>query len=336
MSTENRSSPLVSIAVPVYNGQRYLRDTIDSILNQTFTDFELILCDNCSTDATAEICREYVQRDARVRYYRADTNLGPARNYNRAVEYARGRYFKWNAADDLCAPTFIEKCVAMLESDPTLILAYPRTIQIGTHGEHLHHVEYQPQSSHRSPWQRLRKLLFVNHRHHGAHELFGVMRLEWLRHTTLCGSYVRADSVLLAKLAMIGRFGCVEEFLFLNRDHADRSSRTNGRRYARPDSNLSAIIGSGPLPPAEWWEPTMKGRIVFPEWRVMVEYARAIHEAWLPPLAKMLCFLTFGVYAVCHVPKLGRDLLIAAEQAIRRSATLDALNPAEPTAATRD
>lgn len=335
MATENQPSPLVSIAVPVYNGQRYLRATIDSILNQTCTDFELIICDNCSTDATESICREYVQRDARVRYHRADANLGPAKNFNRAVEYARGRYFKWNAADDLCAPTFIEKCVAMLERDPTLILAYPRTVQIGTNGEELGRVAYQPEYDCLRTWQRLRKLLFVNHRHHGAHELYGVMRLDWLRDTTLCGSHVRADSVLLVKLAMLGGFGGVDEFLFFNRDHADRSSRTSGHRYVRPDSELSAIIGSGPLPPAEWWEPALKGRIVFPEWRVMAEYARAIHETWMPPLEKMLCHLVFGAYVICHIPKLGRDLLIAAEQGIRRASAENALTSANPTTAAR-
>lgn len=310
--------PLVSVAVPVYNGERYLRATLDSILKQTWRNLELIICDNCSTDGTEEICRAYAKADPRVRYFRADSNLGPARNFNRAVPLARGRYFKWNAADDLCAPTFIEECVALLESDSSLVLAYPRTIQIDAQGNEVGRVAYQPQYDGKRAWRRLAKLLFVDHRRHGAHELYGVIRLDWLNKTSLCGAHVRADSVLLAKLALLGGFGQVEQFLFLNRDHNNRSSRTQGRRHVRHGSALSRWIGSGPLPPAEWWDPAMKERIVLPEWRVMIEYGRAIHETWLAPLTRVRCYAVYGAYVVRHLPKLARDLAIAAEQLVRR------------------
>jgi len=318
MSTQ----PLVSVAVPVYNGERYLRATLDSILNQTWRNLELIICDNCSTDGTEKICREYAERDPRVRYFRADRNLGPARNFNRAVPLARGRYFKWNAADDLCAPTFIEECVAMLEADTSLVLAYPRTIQIDSEGKEVGRVEYQPTYDRQRAWRRLARLLFVDHRRHGAHELYGVIRLDWLNKTSLCGAHVRADSVLLAKLALLGGFGQVEQYLFLNRDHNDRSSRTQGQRYVRAGSRLSAWIGAGPLPPAEWWDSAMKGRIVFPEWRVMLEYGRAIHETWMAPLTRARCYGVFALYVLRHLPKLARDVVIAAEQFVRRLPSL--------------
>ena len=101
--------PRVSLGMPVYNAQRFLREVLDSILAQTFTDFELIISDNGSTDATESICREYAARDPRVLYYPNDrVNHGPAWNYNRTEALARGEYFKWAAADDLLAPTLLE------------------------------------------------------------------------------------------------------------------------------------------------------------------------------------------------------------------------------------
>ena len=86
--------PLVSIGMPVFNGDRYLEKALDSILEQTLDDFELVICDNASTDRTGEICRDYAARDRRIRYLRDDTNIGAHPNYNRTFAEARGRYFK--------------------------------------------------------------------------------------------------------------------------------------------------------------------------------------------------------------------------------------------------
>src|SRR5262249_38674640 len=91
----------VSIGMAVYNGERYLPQTLDSLLAQTYSDFELIICDNCSIDGTEEICRSYVARDSRIHYYRNRTNIGVDRNFNLAFKLSRGKYFKWAADDDL-------------------------------------------------------------------------------------------------------------------------------------------------------------------------------------------------------------------------------------------
>jgi glycosyltransferase involved in cell wall biosynthesis len=125
----------VSVGVPVYNGARYVARTLDSLLAQTLTDFELIITDNASTDATESICRDYAQRDSRIRYHRADTNLGVVRNFNWCVELARGEYFHWHAADDMAAPTLLEKCVAVLDADPSVVLAFARTMLIDEQAE---------------------------------------------------------------------------------------------------------------------------------------------------------------------------------------------------------
>src|SRR5438132_13873019 len=96
----NRRSQ-VSIGMPVYNGERYLSGALDSLLSQTLADFDLIISDNASTDATESICRSYAAHDSRIRYFRNENNLGAAANFNRAFELCGGEFFRWAAHDDL-------------------------------------------------------------------------------------------------------------------------------------------------------------------------------------------------------------------------------------------
>src|SRR5215471_13265296 len=121
------STPLLSIGLFVYNGERFLEETLVSILNQTFTDFELIISDNASTDRTGQIAQAYAERDNRIRYYRSEKNMGAGWNVRRVYELATGKYFKQAAADDLLEPDFLRLCVEALENDPSCVVAYPKT-----------------------------------------------------------------------------------------------------------------------------------------------------------------------------------------------------------------
>ncbi len=132
--TPARQTPLVSIGLPVYNGAPLLTDAIRSFLDQTYSNFELILSDNASTDETAEICRGYAAKDARVRYYRNAVNLGSAANHTRTVELATGNLFKWAGSDDLYASTYLERCVEFMQAVPQAILVYPKTLIIDDDG----------------------------------------------------------------------------------------------------------------------------------------------------------------------------------------------------------
>jgi glycosyltransferase involved in cell wall biosynthesis len=100
-ANETLGVPIVSIAMPVYNGEAYIKQAIDSLLAQTFKDFELIISDNASTDATEPICRKYAEQDLRVRYIRQDENLGAMRNFQFVLNQARCDYFMWAACDDV-------------------------------------------------------------------------------------------------------------------------------------------------------------------------------------------------------------------------------------------
>ena len=310
-------APRVTIGVPVYNGERFICATLDSLLAQTFTDFELIITDNASTDGTEAICREYVARDSRITYVRAARNLGPAANYNVAVDRARGEFFKWNAADDVCGPDFLKICVAALDANPDAIVAYPRTRAIDVNGNVTDDYDYELDLADPRPHVRLRRLVLVNHRLHGAHEMFGLMRLGGLIKAGKKRCHVRADSVLLVRLALLGQLIRLEQFEFFNRDHNNRSSRYLGKRQVRPNSVLSGFLGVGPLPSGEWWDASLKGKILFPEWRVMQEYYRAVAVIPLTAADRARCHRALALYVVLHTPKLARDLIIAAEQFLR-------------------
>lgn len=114
------TNPKVSVLIPAYNYAKYLPEAIESILIQTFEDFEVIIVDNCSTDNTEEIVMEYLQKDKRIQYFKNEENIGPYRNYNQCLLYASGEYIKFLNADDKFAPTLLEKFVHILENDITI------------------------------------------------------------------------------------------------------------------------------------------------------------------------------------------------------------------------
>jgi glycosyltransferase involved in cell wall biosynthesis len=309
--------PRLSIGIPVYNGRRYVARAIESILGQTYRDFELIISDNASTDDTQTICERYAGGDARVRYFRAATNGGIVRNFNRCFELARAtEYFKWQAADDLCAPTFLEKCAGVLDADPSVALAFGRSVIIDEQDRPKRLNTYDSDADDPRPHVRFGRLINIDHRRHAAQEIYGVIRRAALARTPLYQPHARADSVLLARLALLGRFRVIDEPLFFNREHEERSvEQIPGRRGARRRTRLSGWLGTGPIPPTEFWDPSHAGRINFPEWRILYEYERSIRMIDLSLSDRARCRLTLARFAMRHTPKLIRDLVIAAEHA---------------------
>ncbi len=257
-----KPSPRVSIGMPVYNGEPYLRYAIESILAQTYRDFELIIADNASTDDTANICRLYAAKDSRIRYFRNHENLGAARNYNLTFAHSRGVYFKWAAADDVCAPTLLEKCVAVLEQDPRVMLCYPKARIIDQSGEVIGDFRDLGNSNIAKPAQRFRQLLY------GLREctpIFGVIRSTILRQTPKIGSYISSDKNLILEISLHGHVYEVPEFLFFRRDHAKASTRAHHDHAGnRKTADLSA-----------WYDPALAHRRVRPWSRKITELVKA-------------------------------------------------------------
>ena len=116
--------PRVSIGLPVYNGDNYLKEAIESLLFQTFEDFELLISDNASTDQTGNICRRFAEQDQRIKYVRNVENLGLTRNFNQVFTLSVGEYFKWADHDEVFLAAFLLRCVELLDQ----LLCYARTI----------------------------------------------------------------------------------------------------------------------------------------------------------------------------------------------------------------
>jgi glycosyltransferase involved in cell wall biosynthesis len=292
--------PLVSVGMPVFNGERYIGAAIDSILNQTYRNLELIISDNASVDATQEICRLYAARDRRVRYYRNKENLGLARNFNRVFELSSGEYFKWAAHDDLCASEYIEGCVEVLDRMPLVILCYAESILIDEHGDHLRDYDDKCNVSSPRPCERLRDLL-------GnlalSNPLFGVVRTSTLRTTNLIGSYVASDISLLAELALLGKFYRIPERLFFRRDHPQRSDRAN------PTIAQAAVL----------YDPENRGRIHLPDWRLFFEHLSSIKHVRMSAFEKACCYVYMAKWFRWRWKKLGRELLAVLKQTLTKS-----------------
>jgi glycosyltransferase involved in cell wall biosynthesis len=306
--------PRVSICVPVRNGQKHLRACLDSILSQTFGNFELLICDNASTDATESIAHDYAARDPRVRYIRHSAPLTPAQNFNRGFELSCGEYFRWHAADDCIAPDHLQRSVEALDRNPSAVLVYPKAKFINDAGRGTSWEDSSIDTDLESPVRRFRRLICANPREHRNFEIFGLARWTSLRETMLHEPFAYSDRVLIAHLSLIGRMVQIPRHLFMARSHAARSSHDS------PTTTFAQWLARGPMPPPEWWNPALKGRIVFPEWNLLRQYHLAIKHSELRWYQRIGCYFALTECAVRSVPRLTRDLVLATETIFTRLA----------------
>ena len=222
---DSQRAPKVSLGLPVYNGERFLRLALDSLIQQDYEDFELIICDNASTDDTGSICLDYARRDTRIRYWRNEKNIGLAGNHNRVFELSRGEYFKWAAHDDEYPREMLTRFVEVFaHAPPSVSVVYSQCEIIdesgNLEGTRSDHVEKRDPS----PCRRLAHLL----RNASIYNFtYGVIRSETLRKTRLHGSYPMTDRVLFAELAMLGELWEIPEPLLRLRFHAGRTFQAN-------------------------------------------------------------------------------------------------------------
>ncbi|WP_200817535.1 glycosyltransferase family 2 protein [Calothrix rhizosoleniae] len=312
MLGENHSmeyeNPLLTIGLPVYNGERFLKTTIESILNQSFKDFELIIVDNASEDMTEEICKEYAAKDKRIHYHRNPDNIGAAPNYNHAFKLSKGKYFKWAAHDDICAPEFLEKCIEVLEKDSDVVLCHSIAKVVDENGNLLNkkddlYVKYtndniKLKSDSQKPHERFFDLAYIQH---SCYQIFGVIRSSILKKTPLIDNYAGADRLLLARLSLFGKFHQIPEDLFFLRRHSEQSININALSI-----HLYTI----------WHDTSKKGKIIFPRWRRFHEHIIAINESPLNWPQKLSCYLVIAKILKLYWRGIINDLVIVSIQII--------------------
>ena len=215
----NTRVPRVSIGMAIYNEEKYLRESLDSLLAQDYADFELIISDNASEDATQAISLEYAARDPRVRYHRNETNVGSGENFNRVFRLSCGEYFMWAGGHDLWAPTFISRCVGVLEKDPSVVLCYPQVQFIDATGKQLSVVDSGMDTRHCTLLRRLNLTVLLTVLDPTfAIKIYGVIRSNSLRQTRLARRVSAPDTLLLSELSILGSFANIPELLFYLRD----------------------------------------------------------------------------------------------------------------------
>ncbi len=213
--------PCVSIGLPVYNGEEYLRVALDSLLEQTYPDFEVIVSDNASDDATESICRDYVARDPRLRYSRLETNQGVVVNSNRVFEMARGRYFRWASHDDFTAKDHLGLCVRALERNPDAVLSYTWTATVDAAGNVL---QEDPETEGLDSSSIAERYVTYLDKCGWCNFPYGLIRSAALQRTRLFRDHIGSDHDLMLELLLQGPFAPVPEFKFFRRMHAGAAS----------------------------------------------------------------------------------------------------------------
>lgn len=284
-------APRLTLGLPTYNGERYLAESLDALLAQTYGDFELIISDNASTDGTQAIAEAYAERDPRVRYVRHPVNRGSTFNHNFVIHEARGELFKWVSDDDLYAPELLELCIEALDARPEVPVAHAWTAYVDDHGTLVDRPPYPLVTDTPDPAERLRSLLVTQ----GGDDIYGVIRMSVLSQVELFGSYHMADRTFVAELLLHGPFHNVPDYLYFRRDHPDRASRV-GRYIRRRCSHL---------------DPARANRWRHPMVRLLGEYVlgfvTAIWRAPLSPRDRLRCYLTFVGWLTSHVNPMYRS-----------------------------
>ena len=281
--------PLVSVGIPVFNGERFVSESVQSILDQDYPNLEVIISDNGSTDSTPEILRGFSERDDRIRLFTHAENRGATWNFNFVFSRGQGGLFKWATHDDLCAPSFIRECVSALESTPGAVLAYPRASIIDEHGSVIREF---PGAGFGCEVDRLERVRSMLSRESGCFEICGVIRRDALSATRMLGRYAGADRVLLFELGVSGRFVEVEKRLFFYRRHEAQSVS----RHRDPRER------------SRWFDSQAPEGGVFPYWRVLREHIGVIHRRW-PREGRLRAYVLLIHWLRNHYRALTREVM---------------------------
>jgi len=244
--------------LPVYNGQKYLAAAIESHLAQSFGDFQLVIADNGSTDATPDICAEYAKRDSRIKVLRSPENRGILWNHRRVFEAVESpsQYFRWAAADDIMEPGLLQAMVDVLDTRPEVEAVVPDTKNIDANGDLVGSMARALDLQSPDAFERARQVLT------GAYQMviaFGLFRASTLQRLRTRPDYIGWDFVFVWELALHGLIVMPTGPVLLRRFHAGAMSHVKTAKEMK-----------------KWVEPNSKAGMNFPHWTWAYERARAL------------------------------------------------------------
>jgi len=295
------SQRAVVSGLPVYNGERYLAAAIESHLAQTYGDFELVISDNGSTDATADICNEYASRDNRIKVLRSNQNRGILWNHRRvfeAVESPR-QYFRWAAADDVLEHGLLKTMVDVLEARPEVEAVVPNTRNIDCDDRPIGSMSRALDLQSPDAFERARAVLL------GGYQMviaFGLFRASTLQRLRTRPDYLGWDFVFLWELALHGQMVQTSGPALLRRFHPGATSRVKTASEMR-----------------KWVEPNSSAGMRFPHWTWAYERARTLMASPLPLRERWRIGLMLARVTTWQRDSLARDLTQAARRMLRLS-----------------
>ena len=294
-----QQEPTVSIGLPVKDGEAYLDEAIRSILGQTYTDLELIISDNASTDRTEEIALGWEADDSRVRYVRNPADIGAAPNFHQCFRLSRGKYFKWAAHDDLLHPKYVELCLEALEMSPEVVLAHTTAEQIDADGAVVGQIPNLPDVRSGDPVQRFTNVITQERLNL---PIFGLMRSRVLATTSIHGSFFASARVQLAEMALRGPFVWIDDPLFVHRNHSEASVR------AIHDEQERRL----------WYDPARGALWYLPRWEY---YGKLLVAVWSAPIGSKERLRASAIIPGLMVRKAGalaRDLVQLGQRLVGR------------------
>ena len=252
----------ITIGLPVFNEERFIRETIQSLLDQDFQDFKLIIADNCSSDRTYEICEEYSQIDSRVVLHQHSKNLGASRNFNYVLQTSKSPYFLWAGSHDLWSRNFLSETHSCLQTHPDAVLAYCPTQVIDAHGELKEALVENAEYIEPIPTQRACRLITSLTWCNMFYGLYRTEALQPCRHDLKC---IGPDHVILMELALRGEIRVAPNATFFRREYRPSCNSDLDNHRAQ----LQRIVGEDDVSRAlatrytQWWWQHLKSA-----WRV--------------------------------------------------------------------
>jgi len=248
--------PKVCIGMPLFNAEKYLRKSLAQLLAQDYPNIEIIICDNSSTDRTKEIIEAYRVKDKRIKIYYNETNIGAAKNFIKVLDLADGKYFMWAAHDDGWEPTYIRKCVEILEKEPGVVMCGSNIRFIDKDG---HRITIFPHNRLHTFQMGLQKRVRTLVGTMNWYSIYSVIRTDILKKIKLDLYCWGPDVIELLQLSLLGEFYVIPEELFhyrwlkktvddvMRQVDPARSDDENKMPYSSLPANLIATINHSDL-----------------------------------------------------------------------------------------
>ncbi|MBI2024337.1 glycosyltransferase family 2 protein [Candidatus Giovannonibacteria bacterium] len=229
---------LISIGLPAYNRASIIRRTLDSLLSQTYGNFELIISDDASTDGTEQICREYAERDKRIRYTKQESNLGVKGNFYFVLGEAHGQYFMRASDDDWWAPDFLEKLITPLENNSEYICSMSSFARVYNNGEVEENLIFDSGLNDAGRYEIFKRILM---RKKGFDHLdFGIIKTDVFRKITSRQPPDKGwDAIICAELALAGKIYFNSEILRFNNNKLESPREKISKISPKPAKKLN-------------------------------------------------------------------------------------------------